>query len=64
MAVQRASRGRWRDVRVVTLQRPAGAIRVRLGRLRVAGRYRLAVTATDPTGNRSARRLARLRVSR
>ena len=64
VAVQRASRGRWRDARVLTQDRPAGATRMRLGRLRVAGRYRLAVTATDPTGNRSARRLARLRVSR
>ena len=64
VAVQRAGRGRWRDVRVLSLQRPAGAARVRLGRLRLAGRYRLAVTATDPTGNRSARRLARFRISR
>lgn len=64
VAVQRASRGRWRGVRVLSLQRPAGAGRVRLGRLGAAGRYRLVVTATDPTGNRSARRLVRLRIAR
>jgi hypothetical protein len=64
VAVQRARRGRWQHVRVVTGTRLAGDTRIGLGRLRLPGRYRLAVTATDATGNRSARRLVRVRISR
>jgi hypothetical protein len=51
-------------VRLVTATRLAGDTTIGLGRLRRPGRYRLAVTATDPTGNRSARRLVRFRISR
>ena len=65
VAVQRARRGRWRGVRVVT--RHAARRRIPpAARARCAspGRYRLAVTATDPTGNRSAPRLVRFRIAR
>ena len=62
IAVQRPRRGRWRDVRIVTRTVRAGARRVALGRLRTAGRYRLAIRATDDAGNDSARRLVRFRI--
>ena len=62
IAVQRPRRRRWRDVRIVTRTVRAGARRVALGRLRTAGRYRLAIRATDDAGNDSARRLVRFRI--
>ncbi len=62
IAVQRPRGGRWKDVRVVTRGVAAGSRRVALGRLRPAGRYRLAISATDETGNDSARRLVRFRI--
>ena len=62
VTVQRARRGRWRDVRVVTRDANAGAVRIGLGRLRTPGRHRLVVTATDATHNSSARRFVRFRV--
>jgi DNA-binding beta-propeller fold protein YncE len=62
IAVQRARRGRWANVRVVTRDVRAGTVRVGLGRLRARGRHRLVVTATDAAGNSSARRLVRFRV--
>jgi hypothetical protein len=60
--LQRARRGRWRDVRVLTGTRLAGNARIGLGRLRLPGRYRFAISATDDAGNESARRLVRLRI--
>jgi YVTN family beta-propeller protein len=62
IAVQRPRRGRWANVRVITRTAPAGARRIGLGRLRAAGRYRLAIGATDHAGNDSVRRLVRLRI--
>jgi YVTN family beta-propeller protein len=62
IAVQRPRRGRWRDVRVVTRDVRAGSRRVALGRLRAAGRYRVAISATDAAGNDSARRFVRFRI--
>ncbi len=61
IVVQRAGGGRWRTVRILRRDGHAGTNRVRLGRLRSAGRHRIAVTATDGAGNRSARRLVRFR---
>jgi len=62
IAVQRPRRGRWGDVRVITREARAGARRIGLGRLRLAGRYRLTIGATDDAGNDSARRVVRFRV--
>ena len=62
VAVQRARRGRWSNVRVLTRAARAGATRVRLGRLRARGRYRLVLRATDDAANVSARRLVRFRI--
>ncbi len=62
IAVQRPRRGRWSDVRVLTREASAGTNRFALGRLRLPGRYRLTVSATDDAGNDSARRLVRFRI--
>ena len=62
IAVQRPRGGRWRDARVLTRELRAGSRRVALGRLRLAGRYRVAVRATDDAGNDSVRRLVRFRI--
>jgi YVTN family beta-propeller protein len=63
IAVQRARRGRWASVRVVSRDSArAGTVRIALGRLRAAGRHRLLVTATDDAGNRSPRRVVSFRV--
>jgi hypothetical protein len=59
--VQRGMNGRWRRVSTKSADRAAGAVSVRLGRLR-RGRYRVLVVAVDPAGNRS--RLARARFRR
>ncbi|HEV2777022.1 MAG TPA: hypothetical protein VGV90_15620 [Solirubrobacteraceae bacterium] len=64
IAVQRPRRGRWGTVRVVTRALRAGTRRVALGRLRTAGRHRLAIRATDDAGNDSASRLVRFRIGR
>lgn len=63
IAVQRPRHGRWATVRVVARQSRAGTVRARLGPLRAPGRYRLVITAIDAAGNRSQRRLVRLRVA-
>jgi DNA-binding beta-propeller fold protein YncE len=62
VVVQRARGGRWRTVRVVRRFAEAGSVRVGLGRLRLAGRHRVRITATDEAGNRSPRRVLRFRV--
>ncbi len=62
IAVQRPRGGRWRDVRVRTRDVAAGSRRVALGRLRLPGRYRLALSAADEAGNDAARRLVRFRI--
>ncbi len=62
VAVQRARGGRWRNVRVVTANRLAGNSTIGLGRLRLPGRYRLAISAGDDAGNDSARRVVRFRI--
>src|SRR3954470_18891072 len=55
-----------RGKRKRALTRPArrGSNRIRLNGMRRAGRYRLAVRATDTAGNRSARKLVPARVKR
>ena len=63
IVVQRARGGRWRTVRVVERDLAAGARRVRLGALRVAGRHRAAIVATDAAGNASARSVVRFAVA-
>jgi DNA-binding beta-propeller fold protein YncE len=55
-------RGRLRNVRVMRRSVRAGANRVRLGRLRGKGRYRVVVRARDAAGNSSARRVLRFGV--
>jgi hypothetical protein len=62
VVVQRARAGRWRTLRTVSRAASAGTVRVRLGRLRAAGRHRVAITATDDAGNRSRRAVVRFRV--
>ncbi len=62
VVVQRARGGRWRTLRVVRRAAAGGSVRVRLGRLRSAGRHRVAITATDDAGNRSPRRVVRFAV--
>lgn len=62
VVVQRARNGRWHTVRVVRRAARAGGARVRLGRLRLAGRHRVSVTATDDAGNRSPRTVLSFRV--
>jgi YVTN family beta-propeller protein len=62
--VQRRHRGRWSQLRIVGRSARAGTVRLRLGRLRTPGSYRLSVTATDDAGNRSARRLVRFAIAR
>jgi DNA-binding beta-propeller fold protein YncE len=62
VVVARPRGGLWRAVRALRREDvPAGAVRVRLGRLRTGARHRIAVTATDAAGNRSQRRLVRFR---
>jgi hypothetical protein len=53
ITVARRRGGRWRGVKVVTREAPAGAARVRLRSLS-PGRYRVGVQAVDAAGNRSA----------
>jgi hypothetical protein len=62
LVLQRARRGHWRHVRVVTATRLAGNVQVGLGRLPLPGRYRLVVSAADETGNESERRVLRFRI--
>lgn len=62
VAVQRPRAGRWRNVRTVTRDMRAGNRRVALGRLRLPGRHRLVIGATDHSGDHSARRLTRFRI--
>jgi YVTN family beta-propeller protein len=50
--------------RVLHRRARQGANRLRLKGMRISGRYRLAVTATDAAGNRSGRKLVRARVRR
>jgi hypothetical protein len=50
--------------RVLHRRARQGANRLRLKGMRISGRYRLAVTATDAAGNRSGRELVRARVRR
>ena len=61
VVVARARGGRWRATRVLRRDARAGAVRVRLGRLRAGARHRLSITATDAADNRSDRRLVRFR---
>ncbi|MEY2515424.1 MAG: hypothetical protein QOJ89_2782, partial [bacterium] len=61
--VQRARGGRWRPVRTLHRAAVAGRLRVRLGTLRSAGRYRVVVSATDAAGNRSLSSLVRFQVT-
>jgi YVTN family beta-propeller protein len=65
VAVQRPRRGRWTDwsdARVLTRSLRAGRHRVALPRLRLPGRYRLAIGATDEAGNAAARRFVRFKI--
>ena len=61
VVVARARGGRWRATRVLARDARAGAVRVRLGRLRDGARHRVAITATDAADNRSRRTLVRFR---
>jgi YVTN family beta-propeller protein len=59
----RAARARrFARLRVLRRQLGSGTSRVPLRRLRRGGRYRLVIRASDPAGNRSARKTARFRV--
>ena len=63
VVVQRAGRrGRYRTVRVLRRAGARGSVRLRLGRLPAAGRYRVSISVTDAAGNRSARKRLRFGV--
>jgi DNA-binding beta-propeller fold protein YncE len=62
ISMARRRGGRWAKVRVLRPRARPGLNRLRLGRLRRAGRYRLVVSATDAAGNASRRRVVRFRV--
>jgi hypothetical protein len=53
ITIARRRGGRWRAVKVVAREAPAGAARLRIGALR-PGRYRVGVHAVDAAGNASA----------
>ena len=53
---------RWAKVRVLKPRARAGPNRLRLGKLKRAGRYRLVVGARDAAGNSSRQRVVRFRV--
>jgi predicted phage tail protein len=50
--------------RALTRRARRGRNRIRLKGMRLSGRYRVAVRATDGSGNRSARKVARTRIRR
>jgi DNA-binding beta-propeller fold protein YncE len=61
VVVTRPRGGRWRATRVLARDARAGAVRVRLGRLRDGARHRVSITATDGADNRSRRTFVRFR---
>jgi hypothetical protein len=62
ISVARKRGRRWAKVRVLKPRARAGTNRLRLGRLKRVGRYRLVVSARDAAGNASRQRVVRFRV--
>jgi hypothetical protein len=62
--VSRRKHGRWRTRRFLIRRVKKGVNRLRLGKLRRKGRYRVRVRAIDAAGNSSKRKAVRFRIRR